>query len=111
MDEENDLVRLVVVESEVEATFYRGALEEHGIQALVTGTEASAFGTALDGPDEIEVLVKISDYEQAKSIVEELLDEAEVEPIPAWTCVCGEDVDEGFFVCWSCGVEYKSDSQ
>ena len=48
----------------------------------------------------------MTDVKHAKRMVDEILAEDE-DPIPAWTCECGESVDEGFFVCWSCQAEYK----
>ena len=103
--EEKPMVRLLVVESDVEANFYKGALLENGIKAMVKGMDGSAFGAALDGPDEIEVYVYADDVEKSKVIIIELVDE-DGDEIPAWTCQCGEDVDEGFGVCWSCGADY-----
>jgi hypothetical protein len=107
--EENPMVRLLVVESDVEANFFKGALEDSGIKALVKGIDGSAFGAAIDGPDEIEVYVYSDDVEESKAIIMELLDE-DGDEIPAWTCKCGEDVDEGFGVCWSCGADYDAPS-
>ena len=104
--DEKAMTRLLVVESDVEANFYKGALEDHGIKVMVSGIDGSALGAALDGPDEIEVFVHEEDVEKAKGIVVKLLEE-EGEPIPAWTCKCGEEVDEGFGVCWSCGSEHE----
>ena len=104
--EESDLVRVVVLETEVEANFVKGFLEDHEIDALIAGLETSALGAALDGDSEIEVFVASADVEKAKVLIEELINE-DAEPIPAWTCGCGEDVDEGFFVCWSCDAEFK----
>ena len=96
--EERPMVRLLVVDSDVEANLLKGALEENGISVMVKGLDGSAFGAALDGPDEIEMYVYSDDLESSRSIVEELMDEDE-EVIPGWTCQCGEEVDEGFGVC------------
>ena len=74
--DEKPMVRLLVVESDVEANFFKGALEENGINALVKGLDGgSAFGAALDGPDEIEVYVYSEDVEESKAIIIELMDE------------------------------------
>ena len=70
---------------------------------------ASALGVALDGPDLIELFVHPSNVEKAKELIMAVMEE-EGDEIPGWTCQCGEEVDEGFGVCWSCGAEYKSDS-
>ena len=68
----------------------------------------SALGEALDGADVIEVFVPTAHLEKARHLMDRLLAEAE-DPIPAWTCECGEEVDAGFFVCWSCQAEYGGD--
>jgi hypothetical protein len=107
--EDEELVRLTVVESEVDANYIKNALEDQNIQAMMTGNEASAFGMSLDGADEVEIFVKADDLAKAKVLVEELMSETG-EPIPAWTCKCGEDVDEGFGICWSCGAEYPAET-
>lgn len=104
--DELKLVRVTVVETESEAVFVRAALEDIGIKPMVSGLELGAFGDAVDGGGEIEIHVNEADFEKAKILVDEILND-ESDPIPAWTCKCGEDVDEGFFVCWSCGEEYK----
>ena len=51
------------------------------------------------------------DFEAAKQLIDKMLEdveEEEQEEVPAWVCDCGEEVDEGFFVCWACGAEYQS---
>ena len=105
--EEKSMVRLLVLETDVEANFFKGILEDNNIHCLIGGVEASALGVALDGPDQIELFVNQSDVGDAKQLIMEVLDE-EGDEIPGWTCQCGEEVDEGFGVCWSCGAEYKS---
>lgn len=105
--DEKTMTRLMVMESDVEANFFKGVLEDNDIHCIVSGLDGSALGAALDGPDEIEMYVYAEDFEKAKEVIVGILDE-EGDPIPAWTCKCGEDVDEGFGVCWSCGVEYET---
>jgi hypothetical protein len=104
-EHEHELVRLMILDSESEANFLKGFFADHGIDAKVSGTESSALGADLDMPGPIELFVNPDDAKKAKELVEELLDDDE-DDIPAWTCKCGEEVDEGFFVCWSCGAEY-----
>ena len=104
---ENDFVRLTAYESETEATLAKAVLEENGIQATLSGLEPSALGLSLDGDDLIEIYVASSDVSQAKTLLENLAGLDQEHVVPAWTCACGEEVDEGFFVCWSCGAEYK----
>lgn len=61
--EEKPMVRLLVAETEVDAGFYKAALEGNGITVFVSGMAGSAFGAALDGPDEIEIIVYQKDLE------------------------------------------------
>ena len=68
--EEKPMVRLLVVETDVEANFFKGSLEDNGIAALVKGLDGSAFGAALDGPDEIEMYVYSDDLEEAKALAD-----------------------------------------
>ena len=75
--DEKPMVRLLVVETDVEANFFKGALEDNGIKALVKGIDGSAFGAAIGGDDEIEVYVYSDMVEEAKAIIVELLDEDE----------------------------------
>ena len=105
--EERPMVRLLVAETEVDAGFYKAALEGNGITVFVSGMAGSAFGAALDGPDEIEIIVYQKDLEASRAIIAELDAEPD-EKIPAWNCTCGVEVDEGFGVCWSCGGEYDA---
>lgn len=106
--QDEDLVRLAFAETEVDANYLKDALAEHDIKVLMMGNEASAFGMSLDGEDSVELFVHRDDYEKAKPLVEELMSD-EGEPIPAWICKCGEEVDEGFGVCWSCGAAFEPD--
>lgn len=105
--EESEIVRLTIVETEVDANYIKNALGEQGIQVMMSGSEASAFGVSLDGADDVELFVKAEDLEKGKALVEELLNDEDEELVPAWTCQCGEEVDEGFGICWSCGAEYQ----
>ena len=107
MEEELDLVRLLVCETEIEAQVAKGFLEEQKIKVMVRGLDAggSVFGGAVDDP-EIELFVSPDDYENARTLIEELEAEQD-EPVPAWVCKCGEDVDEGFAVCWNCEADYQ----
>ena len=100
-----DLVRVAVYTDETEARMAMAFLEENGIRVSLSGAEVSAFGMAIDGPDDIELIIAKSDFEKAEKLLEEFEMEDE-DPVPAWTCKCGEDVDEGFGVCWSCGEPY-----
>ena len=62
--------RLVSVETETEASLIAGKLEEHGIEATVTGGYTSGFKTAV--PGEVRVLVRNSDLARARDLLEEI---------------------------------------
>jgi hypothetical protein len=102
---DSEFVRVAVLDSETEMLNVKTVLEDNKIETRVSGLEPSALGISLDGADAIELFVRKVDYETARELID-TLEEEEEEVIPAWTCECGEEVDEGFFVCWSCGKEY-----
>jgi len=66
--------------------------------------EGGAFDLGIGELPAIGLIVTRSNFEKAKALLAEL-QEAQNETCPAWTCSCGEEVDEGFFACWSCGNE------
>ena len=110
-EREDDLVTLASFTTGGEAHVLRLLLEANGIQAAVTGEESNAtfgFGTATD-PNVfgVKVLVKRMDVSEAQLIMQ--VPAAADVLIPAWTCACGEDVDQGFAVCWSCGESSRDD--
>jgi hypothetical protein len=106
--QEIELAKLCETETEHEALMVKAMLDEEGIKVMIKGLESSAFGDALDGADWIELFVPKQQLTDAKALVDDIQSEDEA-PIPAWTCECGEDVDAGFFVCWSCQAEYKAE--
>ena len=52
----DDLLRVALYESEADAQLAQAALKEQGIDAKLTGNEASALGLSLEGADDIEVI-------------------------------------------------------
>jgi len=111
MEDELNLRRVLVCETEIEAQVSKGYLEENGIKVMVRGLDAggSVFSGAVDDP-EIELFVSPEAFEQATELIEALTAEQD-DPIPAWVCKCGEDVDEGFAVCWSCESDYQPSAE
>jgi hypothetical protein len=105
---QEDLLSVAGFPSEPEAQIAQAMLAEHGINASIDNGE-SALGFDLVDMDEIDLIVMRQDFDRAKVLIEEMeaLQNEEQEPVPAWTCQCGEEVDEGFFVCWSCGADYE----
>ena len=106
---DDDLVSLAKFHTPSEAHSVRLLLQAHGIAATVHNEESNAlFGTSLLGQTglfSVEVFVKRAEFEEAKIIMDEVPAAAET-LIPQWTCDCGENVDSGFSVCWSCGCDH-----
>lgn len=102
LPDDRDLVRIAVFLYEHQAILFRTKLNEHGIPAWVTSEGVTAFGA---GMLDVEVSIHKANVEEAKKILAKM--NLEEEAIPAWTCKCGADVDEGFGVCWSCGADIE----
>ena len=108
----DEYVRLAAFESESKAILVQAVLQDNDIDVTMSGNEPDMLGLALDGPDTIEIFVRKKDLKQSQALMEQVSAEGdEGDEIPPWSCECGEDVDEGFFVCWSCGAEYKAGSE
>ena len=109
---QEDLLRVAGFPSEPEAQIAQAMLAEHGINASIDNGE-SALGFDLVDMEEIDLIVMRQDFDRAKELIDEMqaVEGEEEAPIPAWTCKCGEEVDEGFFVCWSCGADYEPVSE
>ena len=105
----NEFVRAGLFKSEFEALHAKAVLEDNGIKCTIPPPDSNAFGVSLDGEEEVELIVARPDLEQATALIAELEAPQEID-IPEWTCQCGEQVDEGFAVCWSCGAEYQPPS-
>ena len=103
--QDDDLVTAAEFSNDIAAQDAIDLLKEHGIVAQMN--DEGTFDLGIGELPGIEVIVAQSNLEKAKSLLAEL-DEAQSESCPAWTCKCGEDVDEGFFACWSCGTEYEA---
>jgi len=105
------LIVLATFNSSTDAHLLRNVLEENGVDARVGNeTTTAIFGATIAGPSSafwIEVLVLKSDAEKALEIKNRFLANTDGSPIPEWTCKCGETVDAGFAVCWSCESQYS----
>ncbi len=108
---EYEFVRLANFQSETDATLAKAMLEEHSIQSTIAGMEPSALGFSLEGEGAIELFVMSQDVEKARKLIADIAAAEQEEITPAWSCACGEDVDEGFWVCWNCGAEYGTAGQ
>ena len=90
--------------SSLEAHSIRILLEANGIPAIVLGDTINETGL-----EPVLVYVHQENLELAQTVILEVPAAAEV-LIPEWQCDCGETVDAGFNVRWSCGQPHESDS-
>ena len=104
--QDDNLVSVAEFRNDIEAQQAIDLLKEHKIVAQMND-DGGTFDLGIGELPAIEIIVAQSNLEKAKELLAELLD-SNSETCPAWTCGCGEDVDEGFFACWSCGAEYKA---
>ena len=100
-----DLVTIVTYSNEQEASIAQATLAEEGIAAFLSGDESATnlwyIGTALGG---VRLQVASGDAERAYDLLQSASDEEPSLPTQPWICAgCGETVDTGFAVCWSCG--------
>ncbi len=102
MAQPSDPVKIVAeFDNVLKAHSVRILLEANGIPAVVFGESSSETGL-----EPIHVCVHQSNLELAKTVIREVPAASEV-MIPEWICGCGEQVDAGFHVCWSCGSEHE----
>lgn len=102
---ETEFVRAGLFESEMAALHAKAVLEDNNIRATIPPPDSGAFGVSLEGEEEIELIVERKDLAAAQALIAEI-ETPDADPVPEWTCKCGEQVDEGFAVCWSCNAEY-----
>ena len=103
---DDDLVAVGEFDNEISAQAAISLLTENDIVAQMDD-EGGAFDLGIGELSAIRLIVLRSNLEKAKALLSEL-QVAQEDTCPAWTCRCGEEVDEGFFACWSCGNEYRS---
>lgn len=105
--QDDDLVAVGQFDNDIEAQQAINLLAEHGIVAQMND-DGGAFDLGIGELPAVEVIVVSSNFEKAKALLADL-EVVQAETCPAWSCKCGEEVDEGFFACWSCGAEYAAD--
>jgi hypothetical protein len=98
------LVLLEQFEHPLAAHSCRILLEANGIPSVVDGD------SKIEGFELTRLYVHRKNKELAIRVVKEVPAASEV-MIPAWICSCGEEVDEGFAICWSCGNEVQDEGQ
>jgi hypothetical protein len=100
MQHDDALVQVAEYPSSLSAHSIRILLEANGIPAIVVGDTIQEIGF-----EPIQVMVSKAHLELARTVIEEVPAASEI-LIPEWICICGEQVDSGFHVCWSCGQDY-----
>lgn len=107
MREDSKLVTLARLDNEHEAHLLRLELNNHGIPAVVAGNTVG-FGLN-NNLSIIQVNIRQIDQAAAEAVVKTLRDKirSEHSGIGEWTCSCRVTVDAGFYVCWSCGLDYE----
>ena len=109
MEGDQDLIAIAEFDSEPEAKILQIALVDRGIKAIISG-DMSAFGGMTGGVTGVQVYVRRIEADEARQLMKEMPEES-ADVCPAWKCKCGQTVDEGFAICWSCGAEFsESDS-
>ena len=103
MQHDDALVEVAQYPSSLLAHSIRILLEANGIPAIVVGDAIQEIGF-----EPIQVMVSKKNLQLARQVIEEVPAASEI-LIPGWICVCGEEVDSGFNLCWSCGYEYHAD--
>lgn len=101
---DDDLVTAGQFANDIEAQQAINLLAEHGIVAQMN-EDGGAFDLGVGELAGIEIIVVQSNLKKAQELLVEL-EQTQSQTCPAWTCDCGEEVDEGFFACWSCGGEF-----
>ncbi len=108
MENDKDLKILAKFKTEQEAHLLRGELNANGVPAIVSGDGGVGFvGLSSPGFQAIHLNVRQIDYQRAKELMEAFNNQEPRELVPSWKCNCGEQVDEGFYICWSCGKDYE----
>ena len=110
--DECKLVVLAEFVTAIEAHSLRNMLAENKIESRVTNEEGGASFGLLAGTSSSfspSVMIRKEDSEAALAIKQEFLagDFAKESDVPEWTCSCGETVDAGFEVCWSCEAAFS----
>ncbi len=92
--------------SVLEAEIDQGRLESAGIPARVRRDDCGGMYPQLVMHKPVRLEVDVADAERALEILGEA---ADAPPTPAWTCSCGETVEQGYDACWKCGAGRSSD--
>ena len=102
----DDLVTVAKYANGHEASMAKGLLEGHGIHGVVVGHEINNtlwhLGPTIAG---VELQVAFSEAPNAAEILDEFRKSESPANSRSWVCPhCGEKVEPGFEICWSCGA-------
>ena len=97
--------RLYQARDRIEAQFLLDFLDDHLVSAAILGDYLS--GAAGELPLDIYPTVWVTednDLPRAQDLLVRFLDRSSAKGGAAWVCSgCGESVEPGFELCWSCG--------
>ncbi|WP_153557704.1 DUF7577 domain-containing protein [Roseimaritima sediminicola] len=96
----------------LEAETIRLRLQEAGIEAFVTGTDAAvALSMGGAGTDRlVRVEVDADDFQRADQLL--VADQARMQHALPWICSrCGEQNEPAFEICWSCSKPLREEDQ
>ena len=105
-DDPERLVSVAGCGTPTEADMLKLALEEHGIDSMIDGSELSTtlghIGSAIG---DVRILVRAGNATEAKAIIVATREAYVAPKEDPWFCgKCLEEVEGGFEICWSCGV-------
>lgn len=86
--------------SEVEAGIDRNRLQSVGIESVIVKDDCGGMRPHLQYTLGVKLEVRQEEEEKAR----EVLGAADESVTPAWTCACGETIEEGYDACWKCGA-------
>ena len=99
--------RLYQARDRIEAQFLCDFLDHHLISATILGDYLS--GAAGELPLDVYPTVWVTnneDLSRAQDLLARFLDQSGAQIGSAWICPgCGESVEAGFDLCWSCGSQ------
>jgi len=96
-------IELGTYNSEIEAQITMGQLQEEGIYSKMKKDDVGGMFPNLNLTQGVKVLVRKSDIEKAKKIINFSQDQTHSEN---WICKnCGEAHEEQFTSCWNCKSE------
>lgn len=99
-------VRVYRADTIAAAAHMKNVLAQYEITAEIRNDRLfSLAGSIPIGESLVELWVEALDFRRATDLVKATLDPVSLEKINIWVCDnCGEEVEEHFAACWSCGA-------